>query len=181
MKFNFVLFLLPMLRIINGFNVFMSNTVTRKLLFTNKIQVCIYTKKILTTENLTVEHIIPKCRMPENFKDHKYNLYPCDSEINRLRSNYKYEETPIKFLNLVEKKGIIINKKRRSVYINNEAKGIVGRRIIYYTFLLKKNFDHVLEYDIALKWSRENPPSETELKWKNIIKDYMRKKNYREQ
>jgi endonuclease I len=170
-----------MFRIVNGFSVIMSNSVTRKLLFTNNIKVCIYTKKLLTSENLTVEHIIPKCKMPEHFKDHKYNLYPCDSEINRLRSNYKYEETPIDMIFLVEKEGIIINKQKKCVYINNEAKGIVGRRIIYFTFLFKKTFDHVLDYETALKWSRENPPSETELKWKKIVRNYIKKGNYRDQ
>jgi hypothetical protein len=175
MKLSIIFILIPMFRIANGFNILMNNSVTRKLLFTNDIKVCIYTKKILTKDNLTVEHIIPKSKMPEHFKDHKYNLYPCDSQINTLRSNYRYEETPIDLIKLVEKEGIIINKKRKCVYINNEAKGIVGRRIIYFTFLLKKTFDHVLDYDIALKWSRDNPPSEIELKWKNIIKNYIKK------
>ncbi len=182
MRLKFAFFLFTVYRVISGFNILSMNTSkTRDLFFENKINICIYTKQNLTKQNFSIEHIIPKCYMPKNFKYHKFNLYPCDVNINRKRSNYKFEETPIDLIKIVEEKGILFDKKKKCVYINNESKGIVARKVIYFTYLLKINFDHILDYNIALRWSIENLPTNRELKINKLVLDYIDNEKIRQQ
>jgi endonuclease I len=152
-----------------------ASSIVRNLLIHSNLDRCIYTKIKLNKENFTLEHIIPKSYMPEKYKNHYYNLYPCDKLINSNRSNYKFLETPIDLIDKTEKEGILFLKPNQAVYINKEAQGIVGRRILYFTYLLHTNFDHILEFKLAKKWSRENKPTIDEKTQARVTLEKMRK------
>jgi endonuclease I len=153
------------------------SSIVRNLLLHSNLNRCLYTRIKLNKENFTLEHIIPKSYMPNKYKNHYYNLYPCDKLINNNRSNYKFLETPLDLIDKTEKDGILFLTNKHAVYINKVAQGIVARRILYFTYLLHMNFDHILEFKLAKKWSRENKPTFDEKKQAKITLGKMRKQN----
>lgn len=149
---------------------FQSNTkLVKNIFLSNNINKCLYTGKILTEADFSIEHVLPKCYLPKHLKYDSLNLLPCHSKTNNNRSNYPFYETPFDLIDTVEKNGIYVEKTKQIVYLNSISKGIVARRILYYNNLLKKNFNNVLDIDLAKRWSYENEPKDYEMQTLKLI------------
>lgn len=128
---------------------------------------CIYSNKNANT----IEHIFPKSFLI-NYKQ-KYdmhNLYKCNEEINRLRSNYKYTDYITKnkdWISLYDNN--YVNNKEKLFIPNDYSKGIISRSILYMCYNYNCNYSKIIDYKLLMLWNIKFPPSKEELYHNKVV------------
>jgi hypothetical protein len=151
--------LVAILGMINKINAFAPVMMKyRTFLLHKNLRRCIYSRRDLGHNDFTLEHIIPKSLLKKENRNKKFNLFPCDKEINVRRKTYPFRETPRKYKSDVQKVGFYLHPGREVIYINNEAQGIVGRCALRMYKLEGKNpkWSHIISYKQAEVWARKN-------------------------
>jgi endonuclease I len=142
------------------------------LFLKNNLNKCIYSRQILKEDNISLEHVIPKSYLPTKLQNDSQNLYPCHIIINKRRSNYYFQEEKQCSIERerVLKYGYSINSSLKMVYINDQAKGIVARMILYFYKTYNKRFDEILPLETAIRWNTSYPITDYEIAHDTIIK-----------
>ena len=108
-------------------------------------------------------------RIDHSFKQMEselYNLWPADGEVNRARSNYRFNEINpnTDFYGC----SITIDKKLRHVEPSDQAKGIVARANLFmadhYHINLSKS-----QRKLFNRWNHEQPPTRVEVEWASKV------------
>lgn len=133
----------------------------------------------LKEDDISVEHIIPRriwkgAGLPSDAMNNIYNLVPCDRQVNRIRSDYRYGRFCMEDVS----KPIVYDKRHRIAgYIdhgmrvfyphpNRSDTGLLGRSIVQllyrYPVLYRYFYDIVQDPECLSEWTT-HPQSSLEM------------------
>lgn len=123
----------------------------------NKYTPAIYTNNIKMT---SLEHVYPKSFLNKTHHNDMHNLFKCDKLINSKRSNYKYVDNHLLYLddnwNKLDNNNYV-NVKSKLFIPNEESKGLIARAILYMSHNYNYNSKVVISDEDLYEWSLMKP------------------------
>lgn len=133
--------------------------------------------------SLSIEHVCPRsyCKNLLCAKYDMHNLFLTDSDINRMRSNYKFidEKCVDYYLGVGSGVGSGVELGKGNYKYNNmfiprwSSRGVVARSIAYMKFIYPKMvLNNIIDMDVLIDWDYLYPPLDWEIARNKLIYKY---------
>lgn len=132
-----------------------------------------------SVNNLSLEHIFPKCYIKKPHQDDLHNIFTASKYINNIRSNYKFTtiENISNNTNIIKINNNIIDSKKRLFVPNNECKGIIARAILYMCNQYGYQLNKVIDKKLLIYWCLEFKPSIKEINHNKYVYNQQARNN----
>jgi endonuclease I len=150
----------------------------------NSCNLPLYTINSKHINDLTLEHVFPKCYMSKKSYNDMHNIFSCNNRINNYRSNYKFIDIKnsdyynnIKDFIRIDNTDNYYSPKLKLFIPENESKGIISRAIMYISYEYKYKYDKIIDYNNLINWCIDYPPEKHEIFHNNLIAKKQFKRN----
>lgn len=123
----------------------------------------VYGNKLLRNNELSIEHIFPKCYLYKEHHNDIHNLFLADKYINNQRSNFKFTDYDIsndKYW--IKLSNNYVNPTKRLFIPYNESRGIIARSIMYMSFEYGYQYKKIINENLLIEWCLKYRPTEKE-------------------